>query len=189
MPGAPASPLPACRCGHSAEGGLGHTLDDPQREVGSPRADAVGRTMPCRADCPSPWVLQVQTDERVVRTERGILLRSVQRADAGLYLCHATEHGFTQPLLRLSLEVIGARQAAGMAPAADPQLPAGAPGRKVWYRDFLQLVERPPLGSADKVCQRLWSQGRPPPPPRAHAGPPGRGPTYTSMSGRGSRPT
>ncbi|XP_074735510.1 semaphorin-3B isoform X2 [Strix uralensis] len=118
---------------------------------------------------------EVQTDERVVRTERGVLLRSVQRADAGLYLCHATEHGFTQPLLRLSLEVIGARQAAGMAPAADPQLAAGPPGRKVWYRDFLQLVERPPLGSADKVCQRLWSQGRPPPPPRAHAGPPSRG--------------
>lgn len=112
-----------------------------------------------------PWVPQVPTDERVVRTERGVLLRSVQRADAGLYLCHATEHGFTQPLLRLSLEVIGARQAAGKAAAGDPQLAAGPPGRKVWYRDFLQLVERPPLGAADRGCQRLWSRGRPPPPP------------------------
>uniref|UniRef100_A0A8B9NLW5 Semaphorin 3F n=1 Tax=Accipiter nisus TaxID=211598 RepID=A0A8B9NLW5_9AVES len=118
---------------------------------------------------------EVPTDERVVRTERGVLLRSVQRADAGLYLCHATEHGFTQPLLRLSLEVIGARQAAGKAPAGDPQLAAGPPGRKVWYRDFLQLVERPPLGAADRGCQRLWSRGRPPPPPRVPAGAPGRG--------------
>ncbi|XP_052634964.1 LOW QUALITY PROTEIN: semaphorin-3B-like [Harpia harpyja] len=118
---------------------------------------------------------EVPTDERVVRTERGVLLRSVQRADAGLYFCHATEHGFTQPLLRLSLEVIGARQAAGKAPAGDPQLAAGPPGRKVWYRDFLQLVERPPLGAADRGCQRLWSRGRPPPPPRAPAGAPGRG--------------
>lgn len=122
-----------------------------------------------------PWVPQVPTDERVVRTERGVLLRSVQRADAGLYLCHATEHGFTQPLLRLSLEVIGARQAAGKAAAGDPQLAAGPPGRKVWYRDFLQLVERPPLGAADRGCQRLWSRGRPPPPPRVPAGAPGRG--------------
>lgn len=111
----------------------------------------------------------------MVQTERGILLRSVQRADTGLYLCHAIEHGFTQPLLRLSLEVIGARQAVGMAPAGDPQLAAGPPGHKVWYRDFLQLVERPPLGAADRVCQRLWSRGRPPPPPRAYARPPGRG--------------
>uniref|UniRef100_A0A8C9NW40 Semaphorin 3B n=1 Tax=Serinus canaria TaxID=9135 RepID=A0A8C9NW40_SERCA len=61
------------------------TLNDPQREV--------------------------QMDERVVRTERGVLLRSVQRSDAGLYLCHATEHGFTQPLLRLSLD--GDRRLAG----------------------------------------------------------------------------
>ncbi|XP_036247085.1 semaphorin-3B [Molothrus ater] len=125
------------------------TLNDPQREV--------------------------QMDERVVRTERGVLLRSVQRSDAGLYLCHATEHGFTQPLLRLSLEVIGAWQATGVASAGDPQLAAGIPGRKVWYRDFLQLVERPPLGATDKVCQRLWSRGRPPAPARSPAGPPGRG--------------
>ncbi|XP_071669169.1 semaphorin-3B [Patagioenas fasciata] len=117
---------------------------------------------------------EVQVDERVVQTERGVLLRSVQHTDAGYYLCHATEHGFTQPLLRLSLEVIGTRQAAGMAPASDPQLVAAPPGHKVWYRDFLQLVERPPLGAVDRVCQRLWSRGRPPPPPRAYAGPPGR---------------
>uniref|UniRef100_A0A8C0VTH5 Semaphorin 3B n=1 Tax=Cyanistes caeruleus TaxID=156563 RepID=A0A8C0VTH5_CYACU len=53
------------------------TPNDPQREVSS------------------PW--------RVVRTERGVLLRSVQRADAGLYLCHATEHACSrlQQLLNL----------------------------------------------------------------------------------------
>ncbi|XP_068014055.1 semaphorin-3B isoform X2 [Melanerpes formicivorus] len=115
---------------------------------------------------------EVQMDERVVQTERGILLRSVQRADAGLYVCHATEHGFTQPLLQLSLEVIGAWQVVGMAPAGDPQLTAGPASHKVWYRDFLQLVERPPLGAADRACQRPWSRGRSLPPPRAHAGPP-----------------
>ncbi|XP_062466606.1 semaphorin-3B [Pezoporus occidentalis] len=118
---------------------------------------------------------EVQMDERVVRMERGVLLRSVQRADTGLYLCHATEHGFTQPLLRLSLEVIGTRQAAGTAPDRDPQPLAGASSRKVWYQDFLQLVERPPLGAADRVCQPPWTRGRPLPPPRTQAGPPGRG--------------
>uniref|UniRef100_A0A8D2NHK2 Semaphorin 3B n=1 Tax=Zonotrichia albicollis TaxID=44394 RepID=A0A8D2NHK2_ZONAL len=116
------------------------TLNDPQREVGS------------------PWPGTM--DERVVRTERGVLFRSVQRSDAGLYLCHATEHGFTQPLLRLSLEVIGAGQATGAASAGDPQLAAGIPGRKVWYRDFLQLVERPPLGATDKALGIAVSPGQ-----------------------------
>uniref|UniRef100_A0A8C6NG39 Uncharacterized protein n=1 Tax=Melopsittacus undulatus TaxID=13146 RepID=A0A8C6NG39_MELUD len=120
------------------------TQDDPQREVGS------------------------------LQLCRGVLLRSVQRADAGLYLCHATEHGFTQPLLRLSLEVIGARRAAGTAREGDPQLTGGS-NHKVWYQDFLQLVERPPLGAADRMCQRLWTRGRPLLPTRAQAGPPGRG--------------
>nr|XP_013810971.1 PREDICTED: semaphorin-3B isoform X1 [Apteryx mantelli mantelli] len=104
---------------------------------------------------------EVQLDERVVRTERGILLRSVQHTDAGLYLCHATEHGFTQPLLQLLLEVIGTQQAPGLAPTGDTE-PVGPPGRKVWYRDFLQLVDHPPLGAMDKVCERLWSRRSPP---------------------------
>lgn len=92
----------------------------------------------------------MQPDERVVRTERGLLLRSVQRHDAGLYVCRATEQGFTQPVLRLALGVLGA---AAAAPG----------GRAPWYRDFLQLLERP-----EAACGRL----RPPPP--APAGPPGR---------------
>ncbi|XP_052534988.1 semaphorin-3B [Tympanuchus pallidicinctus] len=93
---------------------------------------------------------EVQPDERVVRTERGLLLRSVQRHDAGLYVCRATEQGFTQPVLRLALGVLGA---AAAAPG----------GRAPWYRDFLQLLERP-----EAACGRL----RPPPP--APAGPPAR---------------
>ncbi|OXB71347.1 UNVERIFIED_CONTAM: hypothetical protein H355_012753 [Colinus virginianus] len=83
---------------------------------------------------------EVQPDERVVRTERGLLLRSVQRHDAGLYVCRATEQGFTQPVLRLALGVLGAAAPGGRAP---------------WYRDFLQLLERP-----EAACGRL----RPPPP-------------------------
>lgn len=91
---------------------------------------------------------EVQPDERVVRTERGLLLRSVQRHDAGLYVCRATEQGFTQPVLRLALGVLSAAAPGGRAP---------------WYRDFLQLLERP-----EAACGRM----RPPPP--APAGPPAR---------------
>ncbi|XP_040502455.2 semaphorin-3B isoform X3 [Gallus gallus] len=99
---------------------------------------------------------EVQPDERVVRTERGLLLRSVQRHDAGLYVCRATEQGFTQPVLRLALGVLSAAAPGGRAP---------------WYRDFLQLLERP-----EAACGRM----RPPPSrpgraPRAAAGRDGAG--------------
>ncbi|XP_075795657.1 semaphorin-3B isoform X3 [Pelodiscus sinensis] len=91
---------------------------------------------------------EVPLDERVVQTERGILLRSVARRDAGLYLCQATEHGFTQSLLRLRLEVLSARE----------EPPAVPPSSKLWYQDFLQLVDHPNLGAVDRVCQQLWGR-------------------------------
>ncbi|EMP33860.1 Semaphorin-3B [Chelonia mydas] len=91
---------------------------------------------------------EVQLDERVLQTERGILLRSVARKDTGLYHCQATEHGFTQTLLRLSLEVIGARE----------EVPAEPASSKLWYQDFLQLVDHPNLSTMDQVCHQLWGR-------------------------------
>uniref|UniRef100_A0A8B9VRJ8 Semaphorin 3B n=1 Tax=Anas zonorhyncha TaxID=75864 RepID=A0A8B9VRJ8_9AVES len=104
---------------------------------------------------------EVQPDERVVWTERGLLVRSVQRSDAGLYLCRATEHGFTQPLLRLALEVITASRVAVPPPPGAP-----APSRTLWYRDFLQLLERP-----EAACEGPRGGSRA---PRTQAGPPAR---------------
>uniref|UniRef100_A0A8C5X1R5 Semaphorin 3B n=1 Tax=Malurus cyaneus samueli TaxID=2593467 RepID=A0A8C5X1R5_9PASS len=116
---------------------------------------------------------QREMDERVVRTERGVLLRSVQRADAGLYLCHATEHGFTQPLLRLSLEVIGAWQAAGVASAGDPA--------RCWGPRPQGLVPGlPPAGGASTAgghgqgVPEALEPGKTPAPPGLPPGP-GRG--------------
>ena len=44
--------------------------------------------------------------DHIIRTEQGLLLRSLQKKDSGNYLCHAVEHGFMQTLLKVTLEVI-----------------------------------------------------------------------------------
>ena len=49
---------------------------------------------------------QIPGDERVVRTSHGLLFLRVRRADAGTYLCQSVEHGFVQPLARITLEVL-----------------------------------------------------------------------------------
>ncbi|XP_025060160.1 semaphorin-3B isoform X2 [Alligator sinensis] len=100
---------------------------------------------------------EVQLDERVVKTDRGILIRSVLHKDTGLYHCHATEHGFTQSLLRLSLEVIGAQQADSLSYSWEEE-PSEPASHKLWYRDFLQLVDHPNLSTVDQLCQQLWSR-------------------------------
>ncbi|TSK38443.1 Semaphorin-3D [Bagarius yarrelli] len=51
-------------------------------------------------------VFKIKEDERVLLTERGLLIRWVQRSDAGLYVCTAQEHSFTRTLLHLSLRVL-----------------------------------------------------------------------------------
>ncbi|XP_075430282.1 semaphorin-3A-like [Ascaphus truei] len=97
---------------------------------------------------------EVQFDERVIGTERGVLLRSALRRDAGTYLCHSSEHGFSQTLLRLLLEVIPSSR------AEDP--PGSHRGASLrWYQDFLRLVQQP--SSAEQVCEELWiRRGRTP---------------------------
>lgn len=103
--------------------------------------------------------------------ERGILLRNVQRKDAGFYYCHATEHGFTQGLLHLQLEVIYAQQADSLSlsweeESTQPFL------RKLWYQDFLQLVDHPNLSTMDQVCEQLWSRKSHQPKKKPHPLPP-----------------
>ncbi|XP_076133608.1 semaphorin-3B [Alosa pseudoharengus] len=95
---------------------------------------------------------EVRLDERVMQLDRGLLLRSVHRRDAGVYQCHATEHDFTQTLLHLTLDVV---PSATLNPRSVP------PNQKPWYRDFLQLLEQPNMSAVDQVCQQVWSRKHP----------------------------
>lgn len=88
-------------------------------------------------------------EERAERTRRGLLLRRLRRGDAGVYLCAAVEQGFSQPLRRLALHVLSAAQAERLARTEDTA-PVAPPGPKLWYRDFLQLVE-PGGGGANSL--------------------------------------
>ncbi|XP_075864003.1 semaphorin-3B [Microcebus murinus] len=93
---------------------------------------------------------QVLTEERAERTARGLLLRGLRRRDSGVYLCVAVEQGFSQPLRRLALHVLSAAQAERLA-RVEEAAPAAPPGPKLWYRDFLQLVEPGGGGGANSL--------------------------------------
>ncbi|CAL8376164.1 unnamed protein product, partial [Arctogadus glacialis] len=132
---------------------------------------------------------EVTAEERFVRTEQGLLIRALGRGDSGLYLCQAVEHGFMQTLVRVALEVIvterledmlhRADDTAGPSPARDglpphpppPHLPPPpppppssprreSPSQKLWYRDFLSLVDHPTLNSVDEFCEQVWKRER-----------------------------
>uniref|UniRef100_A0A8K9X1X6 Sema domain, immunoglobulin domain (Ig), short basic domain, secreted, (semaphorin) 3B n=1 Tax=Oncorhynchus mykiss TaxID=8022 RepID=A0A8K9X1X6_ONCMY len=112
------------------------------------------------------WTFQKQPhnprlDDRVLQTERGLLVRRVLKRDVGLYQCHAMEHGFTQTLLGITLEVVPSSSSS--SPPADPLLRldprsgGGGPpstNQKLWYRDFMQLA--PPIGPVVRPPNKKW---------------------------------
>uniref|UniRef100_A0A673HAY1 Semaphorin-3B-like n=1 Tax=Sinocyclocheilus rhinocerous TaxID=307959 RepID=A0A673HAY1_9TELE len=106
---------------------------------------------------------EVRLDDRVLQTERGLLLRRAVRRDGGVYQCHAMEHGFTQTILAITLEIL---PLAGSAPSAPiPRSPAyshanhgQSTNQKLWYRDFMQLVDHPNLNTVDQICEQVWSR-------------------------------
>lgn len=111
---------------------------------------------------------QVIQDDRLLYTDRGLLIRSVQPSDAGSYTCLAQEHShFTHTLLRFKLQLVMHTHQA-TKPAEEGQHKPEA-STKQRHKDYLRLMSAP-YGSLEEYCDSLWLEKRP---PRAKGG---RGP-------------
>lgn len=104
--------------------------------------------------------LEIKLDERLSNTDRGLLIRSLTQADTGVYHCHAVEHGFIQPLLRLTLQVIPSQRVGELLLRTGAADRDSVPKQKFWYRDFLSLLEHPDLNSVDEFCEHVWKKER-----------------------------
>lgn len=106
---------------------------------------------------------EVRLDDRLLHTDRGLLIRRVLKRDVGLYQCHAMEHGFTQTLLGITLEVVPTATPQDPPTRLDPRTPNPAhphssTNQKLWYRDFMQLVDHPNLSTVDQICEQVWAR-------------------------------
>ncbi|RMC10411.1 hypothetical protein DUI87_13216 [Hirundo rustica rustica] len=123
------------------------------------------------------WQFQKQNDDRkeeikvgdhMIRTEQGLLLRSLHRRDSGVYFCHAVEHGFMQTLLKVTLEVIDNdhleellhKEEDGDGSKIKDATNSMTPSQKIWYRDFMQLINHPNLNTMDEFCEQVWKRDR-----------------------------
>ncbi|KAG5274243.1 hypothetical protein AALO_G00133920 [Alosa alosa] len=125
---------------------------------------------------------ELRCDGRVVRTEQGLLLRSLQMSDSGVYQCTSTENNFKHTLVKLQLVVLSSRtanaalaeshhtpQAAAAGPG--PQAPAltHPPASSAWtptaeqYKDLLTLLSQPEMSLINQYCQDYWQHGEPHP--------------------------
>uniref|UniRef100_A0A4W5LDP9 Sema domain, immunoglobulin domain (Ig), short basic domain, secreted, (semaphorin) 3Ab n=1 Tax=Hucho hucho TaxID=62062 RepID=A0A4W5LDP9_9TELE len=111
----------------------------------------------------------IKTEDRFVRTEQGLLIRTLDKKDSGTYMCQAVEHGFMQTLLKVTLEVIDTERIDDLIHRDDEDAANTAtthstaresPNQKLWYRDFLSLVNHPTLNSVDEFCEQERQKGR-----------------------------
>lgn len=109
---------------------------------------------PVFCSCPTP---QLKADERIIKTEHGLLIRSLQRRDAGAYFCKAQEHTFVHTIVKLNLNVIENGQMESTQKTEDEE------GRvrdlltesRLRYKDYIQLVSSPSF-SLDEYCEQMW---------------------------------
>ncbi|KAI6078881.1 Semaphorin-3D isoform X2 [Aix galericulata] len=100
---------------------------------------------------------ELKADERIIKTEHGLLIRSLQRRDAGAYFCKAQEHTFVHTIVKLNLNVIENGQMEGTQKTEDEE------GRvrdlltesRLRYKDYIQLVSSPSF-SLDEYCEQMW---------------------------------
>ncbi|NXF20506.1 SEM3A protein, partial [Rhodinocichla rosea] len=111
---------------------------------------------------------RIKVGDHMIRTEQGLLLRSLHRRDSGVYFCHAVEHGFMQTLLKVTLEVIDSdhleellhKEEDGDGSKIKDATNSMTPSQKIWYRDFMQLINHPNLNSMDEFCEQVWKRDR-----------------------------
>lgn len=125
---------------------------------------------------------QVKLDDRILATDRGLLFLRVFQQDEGSYICRSREHGFTQTLARLSLQVLQGETVAELltrdnAGHSDPfkdrstgayraWTPCSSYGRagssgafgqsRTWFKDILQLIGPSNLPQVEEYCERMW---------------------------------
>uniref|UniRef100_A0A7N8X0Y1 Sema domain, immunoglobulin domain (Ig), short basic domain, secreted, (semaphorin) 3D n=1 Tax=Mastacembelus armatus TaxID=205130 RepID=A0A7N8X0Y1_9TELE len=106
---------------------------------------------------------EVRLDDRVIHTDRGLLIRSLHASDTGVYVCVAQEHThFTHTLLRLTLQLVTHGQADGKPKFTEDHvvdLRYGSESRQR-YRDYLRAMSSP-FNSLEEYCNSLWLEKRP----------------------------
>ncbi|XP_066499630.1 sema domain, immunoglobulin domain (Ig), short basic domain, secreted, (semaphorin) 3bl [Hoplias malabaricus] len=109
---------------------------------------------------------EVLLDERVVKTEEGLLFRRVLRHDEGVYVCSSREHGFTQTISRIWLDVLRGdtlsdllsrdNKHRALPPCHTHLGSANRTPARAWFKDVLQLIGPSNLPQVEQYCERVW---------------------------------
>ncbi|KAK9966754.1 hypothetical protein ABG768_003847 [Culter alburnus] len=109
---------------------------------------------------------EVRTDGRILKTDQGLLLRSLQSSDSGIYVCTATEKNFKHTLVKLHLVVLTNQAVNNILvetgrPAVSPLQSSAWTPSAGQYKDLLTILSQPEMGLINQYCQDYWQYGDP----------------------------
>lgn len=108
--------------------------------------------------------VQLRSEGRILKTEQGLLIRSLQSSDSGIYQCTSTEKNFKHTLVKLQLVVLSSRTVNNvLVETGSPVLPplqssAWTPSAGQ-YKDLLTILSQPEMGLINQYCQDYWQLG------------------------------
>lgn len=116
-----------------------------------------------------PLCLQMRSDGRALKTEQGLLLRSLQPSDSGMYQCTATEKNFKHTLVKLQLVVLSSRAVnnllvegvGGLVPSSLHSSTTQWTPSTGQYKDLLTILSQPEMSLINQYCQDYWQFGDP----------------------------
>uniref|UniRef100_A0A4W5PVM6 Sema domain, immunoglobulin domain (Ig), short basic domain, secreted, (semaphorin) 3Fa n=1 Tax=Hucho hucho TaxID=62062 RepID=A0A4W5PVM6_9TELE len=107
---------------------------------------------------------EIRSEGRTVKTEQGLLLRSLQSSDSGVYQCTSTEKNFKHTLVKLQLVVLSSRTVNSVlvetgSPALPPLQSSAWTPSAGQYKDLLTILSQPEMGLINQYCQDYWQLG------------------------------
>ncbi|XP_046903397.1 semaphorin-3D-like [Hypomesus transpacificus] len=104
----------------------------------------------------------LQSEERLVRLKRGLLVQGLELEDAGLYTCLGQEHSYSKVLARYSLQVIPRHHLTSPGPGRGPgralaDRHSEGLRSQLLQRNYKELQLEGATGlSVDEYCEQLW---------------------------------
>ncbi|XP_058842102.1 semaphorin-3C-like [Acipenser ruthenus] len=116
------------------------------------------------------WLIQRQNDrrkevklnERIISTEHGLLFRSVQDTDQGLYYCLATENSFKQTVAKINLKVLSSELVSSLTDKRSPwSWASSVSGMQLNPKDFMGMFSHTEMQAINHYCKENSQRGQP----------------------------
>uniref|UniRef100_A0A3P8UEA0 Sema domain, immunoglobulin domain (Ig), short basic domain, secreted, (semaphorin) 3Fa n=1 Tax=Cynoglossus semilaevis TaxID=244447 RepID=A0A3P8UEA0_CYNSE len=107
---------------------------------------------------------EIRSEGRILKTDQGLLIRSLQSSDGGIYQCTSTEKNFKHTLVKLQLVVLSSRTVNNVLvgtgnPALPPLQSSAWTPSAGQYKDLLTILSQPEMGLINQYCQDYWQIG------------------------------